>query len=148
VSNFKHGASPRGRKTPEYRSWLAMRERCGSPSHHAYSRYGGRGIAVDPRWNDFAVFLEDMGQRPAGTSLDRIDNAKGYSPDNCRWATSEQQNRNSSNAKLTPDDVAKMRALSREGVTGRSLSKQFGVSEGHVSNILAGKEWPKLREMP
>ena len=88
--NHKHGKS--GTKT--FRSWASMRQRCTNPSDGAFDRYGGRGIAVSPRWGTFANFLEDMGECPPGATLDRIDNEKGYEPNNCRWATRAQQNRN------------------------------------------------------
>lgn len=91
-ARFKtHGLS-RGRT---YSSWHAMRERCLNQEHEAFYRYGGRGIGICDEWiNDFEKFIGDMGERPKGTSLDRIDNDKGYSKDNCRWVTRKQQCRN------------------------------------------------------
>lgn len=76
---------------PTLSSWQAMHDRCTHPYHPRYHRYGGRGIKVCERWNDFSNFLADMGNRPAGHTLDRIDNDKGYERDNCRWATPKQQ---------------------------------------------------------
>lgn len=80
-----------------YRSWIAARNRCNNPSHHAYDRYGGRGIKFCERWDDFMLFLKDMGERPDGMSLDRIDNDGNYEPGNCRWATRGQQGSNKRN---------------------------------------------------
>lgn len=91
--NLKHGHSL-GRRSPEYRSWTAMWDRCSNPAGGNWPGYGGRGITVTDRWKDFEVFLADMGARPAGTTLDRRDNSKGYEPDNCRWATADEQNGN------------------------------------------------------
>lgn len=75
------------RRTPTYGTWASMKRRCRPDGH-----YGRKGITVCERWSkSFANFLSDMGERPDGTTIDRIDNARGYEPGNCRWATHEQQ---------------------------------------------------------
>lgn len=80
---------------PEYRIWSAMIQRCTNPRERYYANYGGRGILVCDRWRDsFANFYADMGPRPPQLTLERSDNDRGYEPDNCIWATREQQNRN------------------------------------------------------
>lgn len=78
--------------TPEYRSWQKMRDRCYNENGNAFELYGGRGIKVCDRWKDsFENFLEDMGPRPIGHTLDRIDNDGNYEPSNCKWATPKEQ---------------------------------------------------------
>lgn len=83
-------------RSPEYISWAAMMFRCRNPKAQNYQRYGGAGVMVCERWADsFEAFAEDMGGRPAGTSLDRFPLRDGhYEPSNCRWATLKQQSRN------------------------------------------------------
>ena len=84
----------------EYSSWKAMKKRCLNPNDIGFKRYGGRGITVCPEWMVFENFYADMGERPEGTSLDRIDNSKGYFSDNCRWSTDKQQCNNRSCSRI------------------------------------------------
>lgn len=79
------------RYTSTYRSWVSMRQRCKNPNATGYQNWGGRGITVCARWDKFSAFLEDMGERPPGTTLERVDNDGDYTPDNCVWATYKQQ---------------------------------------------------------
>lgn len=85
--------------TPTYITWIAMRERCGNPNSISYRWYGAKGVRVCSRWSQsFANFLSDMGHRPPGKTLDRIDGRKDYAPENCRWATPLEQRHNRINA--------------------------------------------------
>lgn len=90
----RHGHTSGGINSPTYKSWSSMVERCRNHKSPSYSSYGGAGVSICPRWYTFENFLEDMGPRPAGTTLDRIDGAGNYEASNCRWATPFQQNNN------------------------------------------------------
>jgi len=93
-ASTKHGK----RHTPEYNAWRSMKKRCLLSSSRSYARYGGRGISIDPQWmGSFDAFYRDVGPRPSPDhSLDRMDNNKGYSAQNCRWALPQEQQANRS----------------------------------------------------
>lgn len=94
-NRLTHGHSVGGKTSRTYNSWMTMSNRCRCANYPGYKDYGGRGIKVCKRWGKFENFLEDMGERPSGKSLDRINNNKGYSKNNCQWATDKEQARNS-----------------------------------------------------
>ena len=92
--NLKHNHT----KTTEYRIWCNMKTRCTNPNVEHYKNYGGRGITICKQWlESFEQFYKDMGKRPEGKTLDRIDNNKGYEPSNCKWSTYSEQARNRRN---------------------------------------------------
>jgi hypothetical protein len=107
-----------------------MMQRCGNPNDKSFSRYGARGIRVCERWRSFENFLADMGPRPSPThSIDRIDNALGYEPGNCRWATAAEQN---ANRRLRPPSEHLV------------LARELGVAAETVKRRLAAGRDPSL----
>lgn len=129
----RHGAVG----TPEHNTWNMMNARCYTPSATDFHKYGGRGIVVCERWrwpDGFLNFLADMGERPRGLTLDRIDNDGGYEPNNCRWATGRQQQNN----------TRKTRFVSYKGETLplADWARRIGVSGGVLWNRLYRYKWP------
>jgi hypothetical protein len=111
-----------------YKAWLSMRQRCLNPNNPAYKNYGGRGITIDPRWNTFDQFLADMDQAPDGMSIERIDNEKGYGPDNCKWASRIEQGRNTRKCRVITHD-GKTQTLAewadQYGINRQTLGKRL-----------------------
>lgn len=93
-SRARHGHARNRNSTSTYEAWSSMKKRCLCETHANYFNYGGRGITVCDRWMTFENFLADMGECPEGLTLDRVDNALGYSRENCRWTTMREQNNN------------------------------------------------------
>ena len=89
----RHKGTGRAQPSPTYNTWRGMKGRCNHPSNYSYRFYGALGITYDPRWEDFATFLSDMGERPDGMVLDRVDARGNYEPGNCRWITKEENRR-------------------------------------------------------
>lgn len=112
-----------------------MVQRCTNPNHEQHKDYKGRWYAP---WADFNVFLADMGECPAGLTIERIDNTKPYSPDNCEWATYTAQNRNRPNTKLTAELVAEIRQSELRTV---ELAKLYGLHRSTIYKIKQGEIW-------
>lgn len=119
--NTKHGHSSRGRRSPEMISYAAMKSRCYNKKNNRYEQYGAKGVVVCERWRlSFEVFLEDMGPRPPGTSIDRYPISDGnYEPNNCRWATPKQQVEN--RKPLSKGNVAKTHCPAGHPYVGKNL---------------------------
>lgn len=132
-----HGAS----KTKVYRAWRHMKSRCGNPNVERFVHYGGRGITVCDEWTcSFERFLSDMGLPPTdGHTLDRIDPNKGYSKDNCRWATKTEQARNKTSSKLSVEKVKFIKQ--HPGLSGAELGRQLGCSRELVNMVKRGEIW-------
>lgn len=144
-SSLRHGHARHidGRKaTPTYCSWAAMRKRCNDPSRDPEGKYARRGITYDPAWESFERFLADMGERPDGMTLDRIDNSLGYSKGNCQWATPRQQARNRRNARLTLETATQVAVRRLRGESCAALAAEFGISESLPREIVKGRTWP------
>lgn len=144
ASNVTHGMS----NTRLYRTWISMKRRCYLRTHKDYAYYGARGITVCQRWvNSFETFASDMGTPPVGASIDRVDNDLGYSPENCRWATSSQQSRNRrrfampKSRKLTDDQAAELRASKARGDSWSVISKNYGISISSARKVVSGESY-------
>jgi hypothetical protein len=90
----RHRASPHHNRMREYECWVSMRQRCGNRNSKSFAYYGGRGITVCERWHSFESFLADMGPRPDGYSIERVNNNGDYEPSNCKWIPKRDQSRN------------------------------------------------------
>lgn len=124
-----------------YRTWVKLRERCDRKADRYYHRYGGRGIRYCSRWKSFANFVADMGIRPEGMTLDRIDHDGDYTPENCRWATMTEQQRNRCSNKLTPAAAASIKERLAAGELASSLANEHHVSTALVYQIKYGQKW-------
>ena len=100
MTQILHGHSFKGEVTKTYYIWQSMKQRCLNPNNKNYKRYGGRNIKVCDRWkHSFQNFLNDMGEKPEGLTLDRINNDDGYKPENCKWSTVNEQQYNNKDVK-------------------------------------------------
>lgn len=121
IAKRKHQKKANRRYNLTRTSWQSMRRRCLNPQNANYRNYGGRGITICERWDCYANFLADMGERPCGMMLERIDNNGNYEPSNCRWATPKEQTRNRR--------VTKYLTFGGETLTPTAWGERFGLSE-------------------
>jgi hypothetical protein len=131
VSREYHGM----RHTSEYRSWRMMKNRCCNPKAKDFHHYGGRGIKVCNRWQrSFKAFLEDMGAKPSiKHSVERIDNNKGYSKQNCKWATYAQQSLNKRGIVFVE--------FNGERLCVSHWEKRFGFAKGTIASRIRVSGW-------
>ena len=142
--NYKHGhRSKYGKTSPTYNSWRDMKTRCLNSNCPDYKNYGGRGIKVCERWMDFTNFLADMGEKPEGLTLDRINNDGNYEPGNCRWATWKEQRRNQ--RKFDHKTQYAFIAIDEHGTmivsnNQREFARQHGLNQQSITACLNGRQ--------
>jgi len=142
-SRYKtHGQSCENSRT--YRTWNHVIQRTTNPRCKQYCFYGGRGITVCERWKSFDSFLADMGERPVGTSIDRIDPDGHYEPGNCRWADKFVQARNKRCMRLNADLVNEIHGRSEHGESRKSIAAHMGIKHDHVRIVLTGRSWKEF----
>ena len=133
MKSHNHASNWRGKKaSPTYRTWTSIVQRCCNANHKHYDKYKGM---LCERWKEFKNFLEDMGERPSGMTIDRISNDKGYTKDNCRWATPSQQVRNRANS--LPEDIPSLvRGMRDSGEKLEVISRKLLLNISRVKNII------------
>lgn len=138
---LRHGRSG----SPEWKIWFGIKQRCNP--HHGH-KYATQGIRVCDRWlgrDGFANFYADLGPQPSPRhSVHRKDNAKGYSPDNCRWATPDEQAQERDCVKLTPGLVREIRAASAAGERQVDLARRYNVKTCTIRNVVYRRTWKNI----
>jgi hypothetical protein len=134
--------------TPTYKTWQSIWQRCSNKNDDHFERYGGRGISVCDEWADYEVFLSDMGVRPSGKTIDRVNNDMGYSKENCRWASPKQQTRNSTVTVLDELTVSYVLTANKYGVKNKDIARSIGLSRQSVTDICFGRTWVDCTPLP
>lgn len=144
MGKYKHGQGRRGHKHPLTRVWSMMKTRCYNHNFHQYTDYGGRGIRVCETWmQSFKQFFDwaIASGWERGLTIDRINCDGDYSPDNCRFVTRTENNRNKRNKKLTVAQVIEMRDRHAQGETSRHLSIVYNISVNYAYKIIGRQVW-------
>lgn len=141
AAHMVHGHTVNKAYSPTYLSWQSMLARCRYLDRDSERKHVGRGIVVCDRWLSFENFLADMGERPDGKTLDRIDNDGHYEPTNCRWATPIEQARNRRNARLDFDAAVQVALARLGGESCLSIARRFQISESLPREIVKGRTW-------
>lgn len=139
--------------TPSYSSWVGMRSRCLNPKAVAYANYGGRGIRICDRWNSFQAFYDDMGPRPDGHWLERINNDGNYEPSNCKWATVAEQSLNKRNVisiEYRGVTLPLFQWAKRLGLSPRKVHWRYkrGLTTEQVLSTAKGNRWKGVPPCP
>jgi DNA-binding XRE family transcriptional regulator len=143
----KHGHCVNGKSSPTHKSWCMMKSRCNNPNYNRYKDYGGRGIAYCKEWESFENFLRDMGERPKGTTLDRIDNNGNYELSNCKWSTPKEQMSNKRFGRTKRMILDKAKALEiiqlyrDSNLTQAEIALMYGCSRQTVNQTINGHRW-------
>lgn len=130
-------------KTPTWNAWINIKQRCLNPNNSGYKYYGGRGIKICHNWRkSFPSFLRDMGERPSKKhSIERINNNRGYSKTNCKWATRFEQARNKRNTIFKKTDIVIIKRLYELGVNSLILSSAYKCHSSTIRYIISQKLW-------
>lgn len=138
---IKHGHATSGKQSRTYKSWAGMLSRCSDKNVASYYLYGGRGVRVCRRWQKFARFLSDMGERPPGKTLERRNVNGNYTLQNCYWATAQEQGRNRRSTKLSFAKAARIRKMFTCGRTKAEIARHFAVSFSTVCRVVDNSRW-------
>lgn len=146
-----HGQTKVGKVNPLYKLWQSMKDRCDNPNNKQYKDYGERGITLCKEWYSYTQFYLDMGERPEGLTLERIDNSLGYCPPNCKWATRSEQ---SLNQRTRRDGSSGRRGVSKDGNSwyayGNIEGKRFKLYYGSSFELAceARETWERANKVP